>query len=177
MMKLAEIAEIFNSFVGNTVSTLRIVKDESIFCDMVDETDPSLRAIKKYSIHPSISRIKQYFKNPTEFSFVPVDKDVIEKENKNLNTKKAVPQDDITVKMLKLNNIFSQYLSQIFNESIEVKNEVKNEKENYRPVSIISVISKILKRCLYDQIYKNIDHTLSRHHQMGYKRDIALIIH
>ena len=123
MMKLAEIAEIFNSFFGNTVSTLRIVKDESIFCDMVDETDPSLRAIKKYSIHPSISRIKQYFKNPTEFSFVPVDKDVIAKEIKNLNTKKAAPQDDIPVKILKLNNdIFSQYLSQIFNESIEAAN-------------------------------------------------------
>ena len=110
-----------------------------------------------------------------------------------MNTKKAAPQDDIPVKILKLNNdIFSQYLSQIFNESIEAANfpneskdtnitpvykkNNRHEKENYRPVSIISVISKILKRCLYDQIYKNIDNTLSRHHQMGYKRDIALII-
>ena len=67
--------------------------------------------------------IKQYFKNPTEFYFVPVDKDVIAKEIKNLNTKKAAPQDDIPVKILKLNNdIFSQYLSQIFNESIEAAN-------------------------------------------------------
>ena len=50
--------------------------------------------------------------NLTEFSFVPVDKDVIAKEIKNLNTKKAAPQDDITVKILKLNNdIFTQYLS------------------------------------------------------------------
>ena len=77
---------------------------------------------KKYSKHPSILRIKQYFKNPTEFSFVPVDKDVIAKEIKNLNTKKAAPQDDIPVKILKLNNdIFSQYLSQIFNENIKIK--------------------------------------------------------
>ena len=75
---------------------------------------------KKYSKHPSILRIKQYFKNPTEFSFVPVD---IVKEIKNLNIKKAAPQDDIPVKILKLNNdIFSQYLSQIFNESIEGAN-------------------------------------------------------
>ena len=67
--------------------------------------------------------------------------------------------------MLKLNNdIFSQYLSQIFNQSIEAanfQNELKyacitpvykgnnrHEKENYRPVSTISVISKILARCL-----------------------------
>ena len=45
----------------------------------------------------------------------------------------------------------------------------KHEKENYRPVSVISVISKIPERCLYDQIYKNIDKTFSRH-QMGYPK-------
>ena len=44
-------------------------------------------------------------------------------EIKILNTKKAAPQDDIPDKILKLNtDIFSQYLSQIFNESIEVVN-------------------------------------------------------
>ena len=73
--------------------------------------------------HPSIFRIKRYFKNPTEFSFVPVDKEVIAKEIKNLDTKKAAPQDDISVNILKLINvIFSQYLSQIFNESPEANN-------------------------------------------------------
>ena len=62
-------------------------------------------------------------KNPAKFSFVLVDKDVITKEIKNLDTKKAASQDDILVKMLKLNNdIFSQYLSKIFNESTEVVN-------------------------------------------------------
>ena len=126
-----------------------------------------MRAIKKYTKHPSILTIKQYFNNRTEFSSVPVDKDVIAKEIKNLNTKKAAPQDDIPVKILKLkNDIFSQYLSQIFSESIEAANfpneskyaditpvykkNNRHEKENYRTVSIISVISKILKRCLYD---------------------------
>ena len=32
----------------------------------------------------------------------------------------------------------------------------------------MSVISKILKCCLYDQTYKNIDNTLSK--QMGYRK-------
>ena len=98
-----------------------------------------------------------------------MDKDVIVKEVKNLDTKKTVPQDDIPAKILKLNNdIFSQYLPQIFSESIETTdflNELKysditpvykknnrHEKENYRPISIISVIYKILKHCLYDQV-------------------------
>ena len=42
---------------------------------------------------------------------------------KNLNTKRATPQDDVPVKILKLNSyIFFQYLSQSFNESIEAVN-------------------------------------------------------
>ena len=120
-----KIAETFKSFFGNIVNTLNIEKDETVFCDTGDETDPLLRTIKEYRKHPSILTIKQYFKNPTEFSFVPVDKDVIAKKITNLkitnDTEKAAPQDDIPVKILKLNNnnIFSQYLSQIFNESIE----------------------------------------------------------
>ena len=91
--------------------------------------------------------------------------------------------------MLKQNNdIFSQYLSQIFNESVETANlklnlnELKyaditpvykkktnrHGKENYRLFSIISVIFKILEHCFYDQIYQNIVNTLPRH-QMGYR--------
>ena len=80
-------AETFNSFFGYMVNTLNIEKDESIFCDAGAETDPSLCKLKKYSKHPSILRIKQYFKNQTEFTFVPVDKEVIAQEIKNLNTK------------------------------------------------------------------------------------------
>ena len=43
--------------------------------------------------------------------------DDIAKEIKNLNTKKAILQDNILVKILKLNNDMS---SEIFNESIEM---------------------------------------------------------
>ena len=64
--------------------------------------------------------MKQYSNNPTEFSFVSVDKDVIAKEIKKLNTKKAASQDQILVKLN--NDILSQYLCQIFNESTEAAN-------------------------------------------------------
>ena len=60
----------------------------------VDETDSLYRAIKKYSKHHIILRVNQYLKNLTEFSFVNVDEDIIAKEIKNLDIKKAVSQDD-----------------------------------------------------------------------------------
>ena len=84
-----EIAETFNPFLGNIVNTSNIEKDEGIFCDTEDKTDPLLYTIKKYSKHPSILRLKQYFENPSEFSFVSVDKDVIAKETKYLESKKC----------------------------------------------------------------------------------------
>ena len=86
-----------------------------------------------------------------------------------MNTKEAAPQDDISVKILKLNNdIFSQYLSQTFNESIEAANfpnELKyaditpvykknsrHEKENYRPVSIICYIQNTQTLSLWSNL-------------------------
>ena len=45
----------------------------------------------------------------------------------------------------------------------------KNSKDNYRPVSILSNISKIYERCLYDQIQVFFDSTLSKY-QCGFRR-------
>ena len=85
-----------------------------------------------------------------------MDKDVIAKEIKHLDAKKAVHQDDIPVKILKLNNdIFCQYLSQISTKVLRrsvfqtisditlVYKKNRQQKENYRPVSIISYIQII----------------------------------
>ena len=60
-----------------------------------------------------------------------------------------------------------------------IKENNRHEKENYRPVSIIPVMSKILERCLYHQIYKNISNTLSRHqmvYRKGYSFQHSLIV-
>ena len=41
------------------------------------------------------------------------------------------------------------------------------DKENYRPISILTALPKIFERCLYDQIYKNVDNILLKY-QTGY---------
>ena len=49
------------------------------------------------------------------------------------------------------------------------KNKSKNSKGNYRPVSILSNISKIYERCLYDPIQVFFDSILSKC-QCGFRR-------
>ena len=49
------------------------------------------------------------------------------------------------------------------------KNKSKNSKDNYKPVSTLSNISKIYERCLYDQIQFFFDSILSKY-QYGFRR-------
>ena len=49
------------------------------------------------------------------------------------------------------------------------KKKSKNSKDNYRPVSILSNISKIYERCIYDQIQLFFDSLFSKY-QCGFRR-------
>ena len=54
----AKVADTFNEFFSNVVKELKIEKDDNLLTDVIEETDPVLKAIKKYKNHPSILRIK-----------------------------------------------------------------------------------------------------------------------
>ena len=102
----------------------------------------------------------------------------IEKEIKQLDAKKSASQNDIPVKMLhKTSDIISEHLSQSYNKA---KNEFlfpntlkssdvipihkKDEKtlmKNYRPISLIPVVSKIFERNMYNEIMSYIEEHLS----------------
>ena len=106
-------------------------------------------------------------KNILSFSFQPVSIDKVKDIIKTLNTKKACPDGDIPVKLIKMNEgIFSRLMFQNFNQSLvngefphclkqaEVipvfKNKEKLHKSNNRPVNILPVISRIYERLMYD---------------------------
>ena len=58
------------------------------------------------------------------------------------------------------------------------KKKSKNSKDNYRPISILSNISKIYERCLYDQIQKLFENILSKYQcsfRKGYNAQHCLI--
>ena len=85
-----------------------------------------------------------------------------------LDASKAIQQNDIPVKIIKVNrDIFSEFIMQNFNESIsttrfpdirsaEVKavffKKTRITKENYRLVSILHIISKIFERLIFKQL-------------------------
>ena len=52
------------------------------------------------------------------------------------------------------------------------KKENRRDKVNYRPVNIVPMLLKFFERCLYDQIYKNVD-SISSKYQTGYRKDYS----
>ena len=104
----------------------------------------------------------------------------------NIDSKKATQHGDIPVRIIKENKfIFSKVLSEIFNFYIDnntfpnglkkadiipvYKKDDPFDKTNYRPISILPVLSKPFERCLYDQIYIYIYTILSKV-QCGFRK-------
>ena len=100
------------------------------------------------------------------FCFKEVSIEETQKEVLNLNNKKASQNSDIPTKIIKENSdIFGKALCSFINDSIKSftfpsclkeaditpihKKGKKDQKENYRPVSIRPVLSKIFERIMF----------------------------
>ena len=79
-----------------------------------------LKAIAKYESHRSIFRITNYMKEKDlNFSFEFVHKPKISKKIKKLDSEKACQEQDIPVKLIKLNkDLFSHFIYRNFNNSL-----------------------------------------------------------
>ena len=131
--------------------------------------------------------IKNRRKIDQYFSFGPVTYDDI---NNNLDTAEASQQSDIPAKIPKQNSdYFAGYFCGNINQCISksmfppdlkladvtpvYKNKSKNSKDNYRPVSILSNISIIYERCLYNQMQVFFDSILSKY-QWGFFEEATM---
>ena len=102
-------------------------------------------------------------------SFKTVSLTDIEKEIKRLNTNKASHSTDIPTNILKQNvDFFSPFILDYVNKSISsstfptilklveiiavYKKDFRYKKSNYRLISVLSNLSKIIENVLYDQI-------------------------
>ena len=121
----------------------------------------------KTSIADYINKIPQ---NSKSMYFVPITKSEIEKIIRNLEPKKSSGHDGISNKLIKdLCDVISYPLTLIFNQSLQTgtfpssmkkadvtplyKSKSKYEKTNYRPISLLLTISKILEKAVYSRTY------------------------
>ena len=120
----------------------------------------------KLRSHPNIIIIKSK-KKIISFSFGLVNYCNILKKLKTLDT--ASQQSDVPTKILKQNPYyFAEYFCQNINLRISkfpvYKKKSKNSKDNFRPLAILSNISKTYKRSISDQIQLFFDSLLSKYH-------------
>ena len=182
-------AEVFNNYFNSTVKELNIPIDQNLLNDVSIFNDPIIAALHKYKRHLSIVIIKEKVKKHDLFSFYHVNPNKMLTILQNIDPKKATHQGDIPVRIIDENKFtFSKISSEMFNfymdnntfpnrlkkADIEPVNKKDDpfDKTNYRPISILPVLSKAFERCLYNQIYEHIDTVLSKV-QCGFRKGFS----
>ena len=148
-----------------------------------------MKSITLYRLHPSITEIKEKCVSGFSFHFSQVERDEIIKEINNFKTNKATQSTNILTKLIKENSeSFGDFVFENFNNSVfysifpsPMKNAIitpvykkgtKTSKDNYRPVSILSNISKIYERLMFKQISEYFEPILSKF-QCGFRKGFS----
>ena len=173
-----KVAEMFNIFFANVVKQMDIYNDVRL--PLNNGANFSLNTIlEAYSDHPSILKIKEIFQ--IELNSFVLDKTsgvAISDAIKEIDTSKGGGLYDIPTKLLKMNNdICSVRICEVYNNSLSTHNfptklkaanitpvhkkDESTHKENYRPVSILPIVSKLFEKHMYSQIYSYINQYLS----------------
>ena len=169
------VAKNFNDFFLYIVKNLEI-REYKCEDDLYNRWSGSsvLQAIIKYRNHLSINTSHCFLQHNSSFYFSPVDKNTVLKEIKGLSANKAVQDSDIPVKALKENaNFFAEQINLQFNEDIcsskyaesfklanitpTFKQDFRNLKSDYRPISILHIISKIFEKLMCKQFSNHFD--------------------
>ena len=156
-----ELANTLNTFFSNTIKNLKISeKFADHYLPHTLSRHPTLNAILKYKYHPSIPVVTRVSQRFSSFYFSPVDKNAILKEISKLKPNKAVQDTYVSVKILKENADFSaEYIYFQYNQAIRSSNfpdcfkfaniaaafkqGSRNQKNNYKPISMLPLISKV----------------------------------
>ena len=127
-----------------------------------------------------------YYSN-INFKFSEISMDDIICQLRNLKISKSTGIDNIPAIALKLSaEVIGPSLTWIYNLSIKTgiyvdewkkawvipifKSDDRQRCENYRPISILPIVSKILERSVFNQIYKFLnDNSLLSKHQSGFR--------
>ena len=151
-----EVCTIFNDFFVN------VAKDIGTESIDIDEN------------HPSLTSISSNLTCNEKLSFKPVDSSFISKQIDKLSAKKATGHDGIPAKLLKYSKdtitqpitdmVNMSFSSSVFPETLKLaqvtpihKKNSTLDKGNYRPVSILPIMSKIFERAINTQLTEFFD--------------------
>ena len=150
----------------------------------------------KWRNYPSVLAITAVYENRERFTFSSVTLADVAKEINILNSSKAIQEADLPAKLLKDNKyFFAAYIAKYFNDSLEsamfpnclkmasitsvFKKNARTSKNNYRPVSVLPVISKIFERIICNQLsafYEEIFSKLQCGFRKGYSTQHCLFM-
>ena len=157
-----EISKIFNKYFVNMTKSLNL-KQVSLKTSNINSI------IANFSNHISILKIRSRNISSEEFYFKKVSEQEVQKVILELNPKKSALSGCLPVDILQENiDIYLKILTDIINETFvtcSFPNELKLaeiipifkkkdalDKQNYRPISLLSYMSKILERIIHNQI-------------------------
>ena len=171
------VAKIFNKYFNEIAEGIGF---NDPIPENFDKDDILLSMIKRYDDHPSIMAIKSFCTQGQSFDFIHVTPNDIKSCIVNLDSKKSTGYDGIPVKLLKVGTEpLSVMISKLINLSIDectfpdllkyaemaalFKKLDRLCKENYRPVSILTALSKVFEKIYCRQLTSYFDRIFSKY--------------
>ena len=175
LLKNEEVAKEFNQYFGHITDSLDLYEFPDVrVCEGRDDID---NIVYKFRNHPSIIKIKERYKVKENFSFRLATTEEIKAIIRDLPTNKAAGG-EIPVNVLKKSNFSFDELTICVNYAlinrkfpITLKNanvtpvhkkDDPTDKTNFRPISVLSLLSKVFERVIYNQLGKYMDTFLNK---------------
>ena len=173
-----KVANVLNHFFSNIVDILEIPENNEIINESDHIEDKVEKAIVKYNIHPSIVKIKNSRIDENNFCIRHTKINDVAEIIQSIEVNKATPKEGIPPKVIANNcDILAPILCNDINSGIDdnkfpdtlkyadinpsYKQDDRHNKGNYRPVSLLPVISKVYEKVLYGQINEYFEPILS----------------
>lgn len=180
-----KICSIFNSHFSNVAQDIGFADQIPSHVDMNNIVQ---YVLEKHGNHASITKIKQNVSSNSHFSFCHTNENDVLEALKNIDVKKATGYDNLPPRIIKYSiSYLVPVLTTLINQCIDdcifpmqlkfaeissiFKKKDKLDKENYRPVSILVVLSKIFEKIYSVQVerfFVNIFHPFLSAYRKNY---------
>ena len=183
-----EVAETFNNFfqIAGSVDSLGITENKLLLKPVSEQDTGVEKYIKQYESHPSIISIRKHVQITVRFEYLPITPEEMEKHIAALDAKKN--GGCIPTKLLKeMRHIVKTPLAEVWNEEVikgkifpdklklgditPVFKKLQNTiKKNYRPITVLVVVSKLFETIMDKQSNDYMEQYLSKY-LCGYRKN------